>query len=186
MKNLLLHVCCAPCSTSVIEELKSNYNVSLFFYNPNIHPIKEQLLRENEALKYCERSGIPFFCSKADLKSWFEMVKDNKWAREKDGERCQYCYEDRLRKTAIKAKENNFDYFATTLTVSPYKHTTLINTIGNRLGDEYGVRYLESDFKKKDGYKRSVELSKKEGMYRQDYCGCVYSKLERLRIKPYN
>lgn len=186
MKTLLLHICCAPCSTSVIEELKSIYEVSAYFYNPNIHQISEQELREREVFAYCERIGIPIFSEKVDVKSWFEMVKDNKWAREKDGERCSYCYEDRLKMTAINAKDNNFNYFATTLTVSPYKHTTLINSIGNRLGDEYQVNYLESDFKKNDGYKRSVELSKAEGMYRQEYCGCVYSKLERLRIKPYN
>ncbi len=179
-------MCCAPCSTSVIEELKNTYEVSAFFYNPNIHPLREQELREKEAFKYCEKIGIPIDSKKTDIKSWFDMVKDNKWAREKDGERCSYCYEDRLRMTAKTAKENNYNFFATTLTVSPYKHTTLINAIGNRLGDEYGIVYLESDFKKNDGYKKSVELSNKEGMYRQDYCGCVYSKLERLRIKPYN
>lgn len=186
MKTLLLHVCCAPCSTSVIEELKPIYDVSAYFYNPNIHPISEQDLREKEAINYCQRIGIPFVSEKADVKNWFEMVKDNKWSKEKSGDRCSLCYEDRLIMTVKKAKANNFNYFATTLTVSPYKHSTLINAIGNRLGDEYRVEYLESDFKKNDGYKRSVEISKNEGMYRQDYCGCVYSKLERLRIKPYN
>jgi len=186
LKKLLLHVCCAPCSTSVIEELQQNFEVAVFFYNPNIHPIKEQELRKKEAVAYCQKIGIPFFSEQPDVKLWFDMVKDKKWATERSGERCSSCYEDRLRATARKAQDNNFSLFATTLTVSPYKHATLINAIGNRLGDEYGLEYLESDFKKNNGYKRSVELSKSAGMYRQDYCGCVYSKLERLRIKPYN
>ena len=186
MKKLLLHICCAPCSTSVIEDLKKHYELSALFYNPNIHPLKELELRQQEAFQYCKKLGITLFSEKSDIKAWFIMVKENQWASEKDGKRCMSCYEDRLKITANIAKHNNFDIFTTTLTISPHKHATLINTIGNRLGDEYGIEYLEGNFKKNDGFKRSVEHSKNEGMYRQDYCGCVYSKLERLRIKPYN
>ncbi len=179
-------MCCAPCSTSVIEELSKEFVVYLFFYNPNIHPVREQELRRVESEKYASKLGLAFYFDSSDVKAWFKMVSDNKWATEKSGDRCYYCYEDRLRLTAMKATENGIGYFASTLTVSPYKHAEMINEIGKRLGDEYGMNYLERDFKKKNGYKKSVELSKNEGMYRQDYCGCVYSKLERLRIKPYN
>lgn len=186
MKKLLLHVCCAPCSTYVIELLKSEYDITLFFYNPNIHPLSEQKFREKEVVSYAKKNNLPIIIETGNLKDWFMMIKDVMWEKERTGVRCSYCYKDRLETSAFRAKKDGFDFFATTLSVSPYKLSKNINEIGERLSREIGIDYLVSDFKKKNGYKRSIEISNQEGMYRQDYCGCVFSKLERLRIKPYN
>ncbi len=186
MKKLLLHVCCAPCSTSVIESLAKEYKISLFFYNPNIHPLSEQQKRLEETTLYAAKMGMDIYSWESDVIDWFNLVEEYKWSSEKSGERCMYCYEERLMRTAEKAKNSGFDIFATTLTVSPYKHMKSINEIGLKIASKVGVSYLESDFKKNGGYQRSIEMSKQEYMYRQNYCGCVFSKLERLRIKPYN
>ena len=173
--KLLLHSCCGPCSTAVVERLKDHFDITVLYYNPNIEPIDEYLKRKEEQLKVLKEYNIKF----KDIDYLNEEYRKKVIGYEKEpenGSRCHICYELRLEKTAILAKENNFDYFATTLTVSPYKNARVINEIGLKLQDKYGVKYLLSDFKKEDGYKKSIELSKKYNLYRQDYCGCLFSK----------
>ena len=159
-KKLLLHSCCAPCSSYVLEYLRQYFDITVLYYNPNI----------TEREEYEKRA--------AEQKRLIREMNE-----EADGERCFKCYEIRLREAARIAREQGFDYFTTTLTISPLKNADKLNEIGNRLAEEYGVAFLPSDFKKKNGYKRSVELSEKYGLYRQDYCGCVFSKAERERSK---
>ena len=177
--KLLLHSCCGPCSTAVIERLKDYFDITVLYYNPNIEPIDEYLKRKEEQLKVLKEYNIKF----KDIDYLNEEYRKKVIGYEKEpenGARCHSCYELRLEKTAILAKENNFDYFATTLTVSPYKNARVINEIGLKLQDKYGVKYLISDFKKEDGYKKSIELSKKYNLYRQDYCGCLFSKERKV------
>lgn len=173
--KLLLHICCAPCSTAVIEGLSSDYNVTGFFYNPNIHPKEEYELRLGEMQRFSEKVGFDFIESPRDPERWFELTRGLKHEPE-GGERCRVCFRMRLEETARTAKEGGFDIFTTTLSVSPHKNAGVINSIGRELGERYDVSFLPADFKKKDGFKRSVEHSKKHGLSRQNYCGCVYSK----------
>ncbi|MBW2996611.1 epoxyqueuosine reductase QueH [Candidatus Woesearchaeota archaeon] len=168
MKKLLLHVCCAPCSTHVIEELKENYDLTLFFYNPNVEPINEYEKRLNEAERYAEAMGIPIIIGDYDIIDWYNAIQGHE-NDEEGGERCSICFRFRLNKTAQIAKEKGFDLFTTTLTVSPYKNAEIINKIGKEFDN-----FLEKDFKK--GYMHSVELSKHYNLYRQNYCGCLFSK----------
>jgi hypothetical protein len=175
MKKLLLHVCCAPCSTHVIEVLKKDYELTLFFYNPNIEPIPEYELRLNEAEKYAQELNLPLIIGDYDNIEWQNAVKGHESDKE-GGERCNLCFRFRLEKTALYAKQNNFDFFATTLTVSPFKNADVINKIGKELEEKYKIEFLESDFKKEKGYMHSIELSKKHNLYRQHYCGCLFSK----------
>lgn len=180
--TLLLHSCCAPCSSYVLEYLSNYFKITVFYYNPNIFPaaefekrIEEQrLLIGQLPVKY----PITFVAGNYDSELFYAMAKGLETVPE-GGERCFRCYELRLRKSAELAKEGNFDYFTTTLSISPLKNAQKLNEIGEALAEEYGVKYLNSDFKKKNGYKRSTELSKEYGLYRQDYCGCVYSMMER-------
>lgn len=207
--TLLLHSCCAPCSSYVLEYLSKYFRITVLYYNPNIYPPEEYWKRveeqKNFISKFSERtmeeredidgqpseydSGesqktactfhpIDFVEGSFKQDRFYEVVKGLEDVPE-GGERCFLCYEMRLREAAKYARQHHLDYFTTTLSISPLKNAQKLNEIGERLAGEYGVSFLCSDFKKKDGYKRSVELSKEYGMYRQDYCGCVFSKRER-------
>lgn len=180
--SLLLHICCAPCNSYVLEYLSSYFNITVFFYNPNISFEDEYKKRVNEELRFLKEfplnNAVKFVEGNYDPQSFYTIAKGKENLQE-GGERCYSCYELRLRESAIYASENKFDYYTTSLSISPYKNTDWLNEIGVRLGKEYGVEYLISDFKKKNGYKRSIELSKEYNLYRQDYCGCIYSKIQR-------
>ncbi len=180
--SLLLHSCCAPCSSYVLEYLSDFFDITVFYYNPNISPEEEFIKRIAEQKRLIEelplKSKINFIEGEYDSDAFVSIARNLEHLRE-GGERCFKCYRLRLEKTAELAKERNFDYFTTTLSVSPYKNAEKLNLIGKTLSDKYGINYLYSDFKKKNGYKRSIELSKKYDLYRQDYCGCIYSKKRR-------
>ncbi len=176
--SLLLHSCCAPCSSYVLEYLSQYFNITVFYYNPNIFPESEYTKRilEQQTLIGQMRVKYPvsFIAGSYDKDRFYEMAKGLEHVKE-GGERCLKCYELRLRESAWIAKSGGFDYFTTTLSISPMKNAARIKEMGLRLQEEYGVNYLISDFKKKNGYKRSIELSKEYGLYRQDYCGCEFS-----------
>ena len=180
--RLLLHSCCAPCSSYALEYLSNYFEITVLYYNPNIYPEMEYTKRIWEQQKLIDdlpvKYPISFIAGSYDKELFYEMAKGLEDVKE-GGARCFQCYELRLRETAKIAKEAEFDYFTTTLSISPLKNAQKLNEIGMRLGEEYGVPYLVSDFKKKNGYKRSAELSKTYGLYRQDYCGCEYSMRER-------
>ncbi len=175
MKNLLLHACCAPCMTVPIERLQPEYDITGFFYNPNIHPEEEYKKRLDEITNWTQQTGIPLIVHEYDVDHWHELVKGLEKEPER-GKRCTVCFRMRLQQTAILAKQKGFDCFTTTLSISPHKNANIINKIGKELGDQIGVQFLEANFKKKNGFKRSIELSKKYNFYRQDYCGCIYSR----------
>lgn len=176
--RLLLHSCCAPCSSYVMEYLSNYFEITVFYYNPNIYPESEYTKRilEQQTLigEMKTQHPISFIAGNYDKDRFYEMAEGLEQLKE-GGERCFRCYELRLRESARLAREVGFDYFATTLSISPLKNAAKLNEIGTRLAEEYGVSYLPSDFKKKNGYKRSIELSKRYGLYRQDYCGCEFS-----------
>lgn len=208
--TLLLHSCCAPCSSYVLQYLSQYFQITVFYYNPNIYPPEEYRKRVKEQEDFIKRfserarmerengmqrlSGnglgevlpvihlISFIEGKFEQDRFYETVKGLENLPE-GGERCFRCYELRLREAAEYAKQRNMEFFTTTLSISPLKNAEKLNEIGEQLAEEYGISYLCSDFKKKDGYKQSVALSKEYGMYRQDYCGCVFSKQERERQK---
>ena len=173
--KLLLHSCCAPCSTTVIERLKEHFDITIIYYNPNIEPIDEYEKRKKEQIKIIDLYKINYLDCDYDNDLFHKMSLGLEQVPEK-GIRCHKCYELRLNYTASKAKENNFDYFGTTLTVSPYKLSNIINEIGLKLEQIYNIKFLVGDFKKNNGYKHSIELSKKYNLYRQNYCGCIYSR----------
>ena len=178
-KTLLLHACCAPCSSAVLEILGNIFKITILYYNPNITDKEEYDKRLEEIHKFIEKFEtkykIDIIDGRYDKNEFFEMAQGLENEPEK-GKRCYKCYNLRLEETAKIAKEKNFDYFTTTLSLSPYKNSNWINEIGENLKDKYQVEYLYSDFKKKNGYKRSIELSKEYNLYRQNYCGCIYSK----------
>lgn len=177
-KKLLLHVCCGPCSTTALERLYPEYDVTVFFYNPNIAPQREYILRRDESKRYTQEvfgTAVPFVEGDFHPDVFLKAVKGYENEPE-GGRRCEICFRLRLEETARFAKENGFTHFCTTLTLSPHKNAVLINRIGEELALKYdGLTYLPSDFKKRNGFGRSVEISKKHEMYRQDYCGCVFS-----------
>ena len=178
-KKILLHSCCAPCSTTAIFSLCEDYDITLCFYNPNIFPEEECNIRKNEIYKLVEavnKEGINIKVLDVDNDfDSFETAVENYRNEKEGGARCNICFALRLDKVALLAKENGFDIFATTLTVSPHKNAKLINEIGENIAKERNIEYLPTDFKKKDGFKKSIELSKKYNLYRQNYCGCKYS-----------
>ena len=181
--RLFLHSCCAPCSSYVLEYLRKYFYITVFYYNPNISMEPEYRKRVEEQKRliaaYNERleTGYPIAIIEGDYEpeQFFHIAKGLEDCPE-GGERCFACFRLRLQKTVEEAVKGKFDYFATTLTISPLKNAQLINNIGKALSDKYGVPYLQSDFKKKNGYKRSIILSKEYNLYRQNYCGCIYSK----------
>lgn len=190
-KRLFLHSCCAPCSSYVLEYLRKFFAITVFYYNPNITEQEEYFKRVEEQKRLIREfnrqledvnltEAYPIEVIEGDYQRelFFDSVKGLENCKE-GGERCFVCYELRLRETAKRAKELQADYFTTTLTISPLKNAAKLNEIGERLAQEYSVPFLPSDFKKKNGYQRSIELSKEYDLYRQDYCGCIYSKLER-------
>lgn len=174
--SLLLHSCCGPCSTEVIDFLKDYFEITVFYYNPNIEPLEEYLHRKSEQKRFLneyKEAKIHFLDCEYDNNSFKEMAKGLENIPE-GGARCNKCFYLRMKKTAIVAKENNFEYFGTTLTVSPHKNSTMINEIGEKISKEENIKYIYGDFKKNDGYKKSIEMSKAYNLYRQDYCGCLY------------
>lgn len=176
MQKLLLHSCCGPCSSAVLERLVDEYDVTVLYYNPNIQPEQEYLKRKAEQLRLIEEAYPNVKVLDCDYFGEHFTSKVKGLEKEKEGgARCKMCFSLRLEFCAKKAKENGFDVFATTLSVSPYKNAKLINEIGLNFSKMYGVDYLISDFKKKNGYLRSIELAKKYNLYRQNYCGCIYS-----------
>lgn len=176
--RLLLHACCAPCSSYCLEYLSQFFSITVLFYNPNIYPEEEFAKRAGEEKRLISalkaKNEINFVQCDFDPSEFYTAVKGFEDCRE-GGERCRKCFELRLRKTAAYAKEKGFDYFTTTLTISPLKNAEVLNETGEKAGEEYGIKHLPSDFKKKGGYQRSIVLSKEFGLYRQDYCGCVFS-----------
>ena len=177
--KLLLHSCCAPCSSYVLEYLSKYFEITIVYYNPNISPYDEYKKRLDEQVRLINemKSVNKIFlleCS-YDNEVYEKEIKGLELEPER-GSRCLKCYRLRLKYTAKLAKEKKFDYFGTTLSVSPYKNSEILNSIGEELSDKYNIPYLYSDFKKKEGYKKSIELSKRYNLYRQDYCGCKYSK----------
>ena len=182
--RFLLHSCCAPCSSYCISCLAEHFHVTVFYYNPNIYPPEEYTMRVQEQERFIQefptRYPVQFVEGSYDSNRFYEMAKGMENLPE-GGERCFACYRLRLSETAAYAKEHGYDFFTTTLSISPLKNAEKLNEIGAELEKEYGVSYLFSDFKKKDGYKKSTEISKEYHMYRQYYCGCVYSKRDRDR-----
>ena len=184
-KKLILHSCCAPCSSYVISYLTKFFDITILYYNPNISPYDEYIKRKNEQIKLINNinkdNKIDIIDCDYDNDLYERLIKGLESEPER-GSRCSICYQIRMEKTAIVGKDNNYDFFCTTLSVSPYKNSDLINKIGKQLEEKYNIKWLYSDFKKKDGYKQSIELSKKYNLYRQDYCGCIYSKPKSLHI----
>ena len=178
-KTVLLHSCCAPCSSQVLSRLSDYFNVTVLYYNPNIEPFSEYEKRKEEQKRFIKtfkgKNKIDFLDCDYDNESFKNIAKGYEDAPE-GGERCHRCYYLRMEKTCILAKEKGYDYFCTTLSVSPFKNSQVLNQIGNDLEQKYNIKYLYSDFKKEDGYKKSIEYSKKYNLYRQNYCGCNYSK----------
>lgn len=186
--KLLLHSCCAPCSTYVLNYLSPYFSIIDYFYNPNMSSLAEHEKRSCELERLIQElnkginkdNGIGFMTSKFQSSQYNEKIKGYEQEPEK-GKRCEICFRLRLEEAARMAIEMDCDYFATTLTISPLKNANLINELGNDIGKAYGIKYLASDFKKKNGYLTSIELSHQHQLYRQDYCGCIYSKKERER-----
>lgn len=177
--TLLLHSCCAPCSSYVLEYLAEYFQITVFYYNPNIYPDEEYEKRVKEQQRFIKslpvRYPVAFIEGDFEKDKFYEAVKGLEKEKE-GGERCFVCYRLRLEKTAELAAKRNMDYFTSTLTISPLKNAEKLNEIGEQLAGQYDAAWLPSDFKKKNGYKRSTELSREYGLYRQDYCGCVFSR----------
>lgn len=181
--SLLLHACCAPCSSAVLERLSDYFHITVLYYNPNITEEAEYYKRLEEIKKFIlsfpTKYKIELLEGRYLPKEFFDISKGLEQEPER-GKRCYQCYRLRLLETAKIAKEKHFDYFTTTLSLSPYKNANWINEIGEELGNSYHVNFLYSDFKKKNGYQRSIELSKQYHLYRQNFCGCVYSKRDHI------
>lgn len=186
LPRLLLHSCCAPCSSAVLESLSQYMAITVFYFNPNIFPEEEFLHRIAEQKRLISqlpcKYPVNFIENGWQQERFYEAVRGLEDIPE-GGERCFSCYRLRLEETARIAAEQGYDFFTTTLSVSPYKNAAKLNEIGEELAEKYGVKHLPSDFKKKDGYKRSIELSAEYGLYRQNYCGCIYSKTEREKCE---
>lgn len=183
--HLLLHSCCAPCSSYVLEYLSNYFFITIYYYNPNISPKEEFTKRALEQIKLIEslntKYPVKYVIANYNNEEFEKEIRGLELEKE-GGSRCFKCYRLRLEKTCQYAKTHHFDYFTTTLSISPYKNSDKLNEIGIELEKKYDINYLCADFKKKDGYKRSIELSKKYNLYRQDYCGCIYSKRKSVNI----
>lgn len=178
--SLLIHACCAPCSSHVLLLLKRYFNITIFYSNDNIYPYEEYSLRLKEVIEFADKiDNIKVIYDKYESDDFYNSIKGLEHLGEKS-ERCYKCYKLRLEKTAKKAVELNYDYFTTTLSISPYKNSDWINEIGYELENKNQIKFLYSNFKKENGYKNSIELSKQYNLYRQDYCGCVFSQQERI------
>ena len=175
--KLLLHICCAPCSTHVVEVLKEDYDLTGYFYNPNIHPDTEYLRREEETKRYARKIGLELVCAGYDDARWFEMVRGMEDMPE-GGERCFLCFRLRLDKAAQYAKNHGYQFLTTTLSISPHKNAPKINEIGSEVAARHQLQWYAADFKKRGGFERSVRMSKEAGLYRQSYCGCIFSQRE--------
>lgn len=184
--RLLIHSCCAPCSSYVLEYLSRYFDITDYFYNPNIYPAEEHEHRIRELNHFIEQMPsehpISFLAGDYEDGKYYEAVRGLEHEPER-GKRCEVCFRLRLEEAARKAGELKMDYFTTTLSISPMKDEQLLNEIGAEMGEKYGVSYLYSDFKKKGGYLRSTQLSREYGLYRQDYCGCVFSMREREELR---
>ena len=184
--RLLLHACCAPCSSAVLEYLSQYFAITLLYYNPNIAPLEEYQKREAELRRLISQMKfthpVELLPCQYDGQAFVQAARGLEGEPE-GGKRCEACFRLRLRYTAQEAARLRFDYYTTTLSISPMKNAPLLNQLGEEIGREFGVAHLPSDFKKKDGYKRSVQLSKEYDLYRQDYCGCAFSKAQRQREK---
>ncbi len=184
--SLLLHACCAPCSSYVLEYLNNYFDITILYYNPNIYPEEEYQRRLEELkrfLKDCSFANSTILIeTRYQTEEYYDAIKGLENLGERST-RCYQCYEFRMEEACKYAKENHFDYFTTTLSISPYKNSEWVNEIGAKLEQQYSIPYFYADFKKKNGYKRSLELSKEYGLYRQDYCGCEFSKRERVMQK---
>lgn len=178
MPCLLLHICCAPCSTHVISRLRNDFDLTGFFFGPNIHPEEEYQRRAQEMQRLAQQWSLPVIWGDYPVERWLKLASHLSQEGE-GGSRCLVCYQIRLEETASRARQQGCDLFATTLTVSPHKRAELINPIGLALAQKYGVDFYAADFKKKDGFKKSLELSRQHHLYRQDYCGCIFSLKER-------
>lgn len=171
---LLLHTCCAPCAVFPIKILSENYRVIACFYNPNLYPLEEFKLRAKEMENLCLKLSIPFYQLSYDHQKWLEVVQGYEHEPE-GGMRCNLCFEHRLKEVAMLGIKEKIPFFTTTLTISPHKNSKAIFEIGRKIARESGIEFLEMDFKKRDGFKKSLELSKEYGLYRQNYCGCEFS-----------
>ena len=187
--RVLLHSCCAPCSSYVIEYLSDYFYLTILYYNPNISPLDEYIKRKNEQVRLISemktKYKVDIIDCDYDNEIYENLVKGLENEPER-GKRCEVCFGLRLEKTAMIAKKMEYDFFGTTLTVSPYKNSLMINEIGSSIGNKLNIKYLVSDFKKRNGYKRSIELSREHNLYRQNYCGCKYSKVvyeDTLKLK---
>ncbi len=184
--RLLLHACCAPCSSAVLEYLSQYFAITLLYYNPNIAPLEEYQKREAELRRLVSQMKfihpVELLPCQYDGQAFVQAARGLEGEPE-GGKRCEACFRLRLRYAAQEAARLRFDYYTTTLSISPMKNALLLNQLGEEIGREFGVAHLPSDFKKKDGYKRSVQLSKEYDLYRQDYCGCAFSKAQRQREK---
>ncbi len=178
--RMLLHICCAPCSPYVVERLRRDYNVTLYFYNPNIHPESEYVLRLREAARWANQIGLPMIEGEYDPESWFQTTKGLAMEPER-GARCSVCFDIRLSSSAEKAAQLGFDIYGTALTVSPYKQAAVINRIGLMAAERQNIIFIEADWKKKDGYKITTRMARELGFYRQNYCGCLYSRRSKIR-----
>ena len=184
--KLLLHACCAPCSSAVLEYLAPHFRIYLLYYNPNIAPRAEYQKRLEELRRLLCEMPLPRPVELLPCEyrgEDFARMAQGLEAEPEGGARCMACYRLRLREAAIAARDHQMDYFTTTLSISPLKNARALNQIGEELAAEFGVRHLPSDFKKREGYKRSIQLSRQYGLYRQDYCGCVYSKDQREAVR---
>lgn len=175
LPTLLLQVCCAPDATVVIERMRADYDITVYYYNPNIQPESEYKLRVEEMQRLAAEMNVPCKIGPYDSKRWLQLVRGLEQLPEGD-KRCEVCFRMRLEQTARKAAAEGFDFFTTVLTVSPHKDAALINSLGREIGEKFQIKFIEENFKKKDGFKRSIELSREYNLYRQNYCGCIYSK----------
>jgi len=174
MIKILLHTCCSTCLGYPYNFLSKNYNVTIFYFNPNIYPESEYRKRLGDIKKFTEELNVNLIAGGYDYRSWQTYISGLEEEPE-GGKRCERCFMYRLQKTASMAKSGGFNYFASTMSISPHKNFKIINNIGKDLEKSYGISYLESNFKKKDGFKKTIEISKKYAFYRQNYCGCEYS-----------